>query len=95
VTTFLSPAQLSADYNQPDTELSRATPEEKQGQLDNLRAFQAAHADTGPAALSRLQGVALSGGNIFAELMHTVRHASLGQITQALYEVGGRYRRNM
>jgi len=95
VNTFLSPAQLSADYNQPDTELSRATPEEKQGQLDNLRAFQAAHADTGPAALSRLQGVALSGGNIFAELMHTVRHASLGQITQALYEVGGRYRRNM
>jgi methylmalonyl-CoA mutase len=45
--------------------------------------------------LAKLQAVALAGGNIFAELVDTVRHASLGQITAALYEVGGKYRRNM
>ena len=48
----------------------------------------------GPALL-RLKQVAKDGGNLFAEMLTTVRHASLGQITQALYEVGGRYRRNM
>ncbi len=48
-----------------------------------------------PEALERLQQVALSGGNIFAELMDTVRVCSLGQITKALYAVGGQYRRNM
>ena len=56
---------------------------------------QRRHAAEGPAALERLKQVAVSGGNIFAELMETVRVASLGQITRALYEVGGRYRRNM
>jgi methylmalonyl-CoA mutase len=45
--------------------------------------------------LARLQNVALAGDNIFAELMNTVRVCSLGQITQALYDVGGKYRRNM
>ncbi len=48
-----------------------------------------------PAALARLKAVALAGGNVFAELLDTVQHCSLGQITQALYEVGGAYRRNM
>ena len=47
------------------------------------------------AALNKLKEVALSGGNIFEELMETVKVASLGQITKALYEVGGQYRRNM
>ncbi|MCO4747523.1 MAG: methylmalonyl-CoA mutase family protein [Proteobacteria bacterium] len=76
-------------------ELRRATPAEKTAQIDSTRAFQARHADeTGPA-LERLQQVAVSGGNIFAELMHTVRVASLGQITNALYAVGGEYRRNL
>ena len=78
-----------------DMELRRATPAEKDGQIESLEAFQSAHAGDTSAALKRLQQVALSGGNIFGELMQTTRVASLGQITQALYDVGGRYRRNM
>jgi methylmalonyl-CoA mutase len=75
--------------------LTRATPDEKRTQLDHLAAFHRAHAKEAPAALLRLQEVARSGGNVFAELMHTVRVASLGQITHALYAVGGQYRRNL
>ena len=60
-----------------------------------LADFQSRHADQAPEALARLQNVALSGGNIFAELMETVKTCSLGQITGALYDVGGQYRRNM
>ena len=76
-------------------ELTRATTEEKQTQLDNLAAFHTEHAEAAPDALARLKEVARSGGNVFEELMHTVRHASLGQISHALYEVGGKYRRNL
>ncbi|HOZ45944.1 MAG TPA: methylmalonyl-CoA mutase family protein [Candidatus Hydrogenedentes bacterium] len=76
-------------------DLARATEEEKQSQLDRLRAFHKCHAGEAPEALQRLKKVALSGGNIFAELMETVRSCSLGQITEALFEVGGQYRRNM
>ncbi len=76
-------------------ELRRATPEEKDGQIAMLRAFQERNRAESEAALTSLKDVALSGGNIFAELMRTVRLASLGQITHALYEVGGRYRRSM
>jgi methylmalonyl-CoA mutase len=75
--------------------LTRATPEEKMGQLENLRKFQEKHKKEALEALERLKKIALEGGNIFAELMQTVRVASLGQITRALYDVGGRYRRNM
>ncbi|UWE03593.1 fused isobutyryl-CoA mutase/GTPase IcmF [Laceyella sacchari] len=78
-----------------EIELTRATPEEKQAQIDRLRAFQQAHRNEAPEALERLKEVARSGGNLFAELMETVKVASLGQITHALYEVGGQYRRNM
>jgi methylmalonyl-CoA mutase len=78
-----------------DMELSRATPEEKAGCLERLEEFHAKHADAAPAALTSLQQVARSGGNVFAELMETVKVASLGQITEALFEVGGQYRRNM
>ena len=59
------------------------------------RAFQRRHAAQTPAALERLQQVARAGGNVFAELMETVQVASLGQISDALFEVGGRYRRAM
>ena len=76
-------------------ELARATDEEKKTQLDRLAAFQAAHAADAPAALDRLKKAALSGGNIFTELMETVKVCSLGQITEALYAVGGKYRRLM
>ena len=67
--------------------LMRSSDEEKQYQLRELRAFHARHADAAPAALARLQQVARDGGNVFGELLSTVRVASLGQITHALFEV--------
>ena len=76
-------------------ELARATEEEKQSQLKRLADFKKRHTDKAPTALEHLQNAALSGDNIFAELMNTVRFCSLGQTTQALYDVGGKYRRNM
>ncbi|HTW97574.1 MAG TPA: fused isobutyryl-CoA mutase/GTPase IcmF [Acidimicrobiales bacterium] len=76
-------------------ELARATEEEKRSQLARLRDFNARHAAERPAALAALQRCALEGGNVFEELMTTVRHASLGEITNALFEVGGSYRRHM
>ncbi len=77
-----------------EIELARATPEEKQDQIRRLRAFQKLHESEAPAALERLKQSALEeNGNVFAELMESVRVASLGQITHALYDVGGRYRR--
>jgi len=78
-----------------DIELARASLEEKHLQVTRLREFQRAHAKEAERALARLKQVAREGGNLFAELMDTVRVASLGQITQALYGVGGQYRRNM
>jgi methylmalonyl-CoA mutase len=95
VNTYLNPEEAAEGYRGPEVELTRASYQEKQGQLDNLRAFQERHAQQAPAALARLQQVALQGGNLFAELMETVKVASLGQISDALYEVGGQYRRNM
>ncbi|MBF0705216.1 methylmalonyl-CoA mutase family protein [Alkalihalobacillus hwajinpoensis] len=76
-------------------ELARASKEEKEQQITNLKQFQETHSDTTEDALNRLKKAALSKGNIFEELMETVKVASLGQITTALYEVGGKYRRNM
>ncbi|MBU2513337.1 methylmalonyl-CoA mutase family protein [bacterium] len=76
-------------------ELARATEEEKESQLQRLNEFQQRNADKAPQALESLQNVALSGGNIFAELVDTVKYCSLGQITNALNDVGGQYRRNM
>ena len=76
-------------------ELARATEDEKQSQLKRLADFNKRHEKEAPAALERLQKIALSDHNIFAELMNTVRVCSLGQITRALYDVGGQYRRGM
>ncbi|HYO34725.1 MAG TPA: methylmalonyl-CoA mutase family protein, partial [Geodermatophilus sp.] len=76
-------------------ELARATEEEKQSQLRRLADFQARHADEAPAALAALQEAATSGGNVFAALMDAVRVCSLGQISDAFFEVGGQYRRNV
>ena len=78
-----------------DVELARATTEEKREQINNLRTFQDRNRAEAPEALDRLKKQALSGGNVFAELMQAVRVASLGQITHALYAVGGQYRRAM
>jgi methylmalonyl-CoA mutase len=75
--------------------LMRSSEEERQRQLAALKAFHERHREAAPLALRRLQEVALSGGNVFAELMDTVKVASLGQITEALFAVGGRYRRSM
>lgn len=76
-------------------EVVRSTTEEKEQQIRNLKAFQQRNATQAGPALRHLQEVALSGKNIFAALMETVKVASLGQISNALYEVGGKYRRNM
>ncbi|ADK84148.1 methylmalonyl-CoA mutase, large subunit [Desulfarculus baarsii DSM 2075] len=94
VNTFL-PAGVEQEQEPCVVELARATEEEKQSQLQRLAQFHRAHAEQAPAALHNLQQVALDGGNIFAELINTVRHCSLGQITKALYDVGGMYRRGM
>jgi len=75
--------------------LMRSSEDEKQRQLVALQQFHERHRAAAPQALRRLQEVALTGGNVFAELMETVRVASLGQITEALFAVGGRYRRSM
>jgi len=92
VNTFRNPQAVDAGNT---IELARSTEAEKQSQLKRLRDFQARHQDAAPAALQRLQAVAMANGNVFAELMNAVRTCSLGQITQALFEVGGQYRRNM
>ncbi len=76
-------------------EVIRATEEEKQYQITMLDALHARNAAATPAALKRLQQIAVQNGNLFAELMETVKTCSLGQITNALFEVGGQYRRNM
>lgn len=80
----------------PDTlELARSTDEEKQSQLKRLAEFHTLHADESPAMLQRLKQAVIENGNVFEVLMQAVRVCSLGQITSALFEVGGQYRRNM
>ncbi|MEO6255107.1 MAG: methylmalonyl-CoA mutase family protein [Ferruginibacter sp.] len=77
------------------TEVIRSTTEEKEFQISTLQAFHKRHADTSAAMLKKLQQAAVNNENLFAELMETVKYCSLGQITNALYAVGGQYRRNM
>ncbi len=94
VNTFLNP---EAEYTDTvsSLELSRSTEEEKQFQLSRLAEFKEKNSDKAPEALKRLQAAALAGENIFTELMTTTRCCSLGQITKALFDVGGQYRRSM
>ena len=77
------------------TEVIRSTTEEKEFQILTLQAFHKRHADKSTDMLKRLQQAAVNNENLFAELMETVKYCSLGQITNALYAVGGQYRRNM
>jgi len=91
VNTFVSDKYIQEDK----IELSRSTEEEKKWQLNNLIAFQKRNEAFSKQYLDKLKYVAQNNGNIFAELMETVKYASLGQITNALFEVGGKYRRNM
>jgi len=79
----------------PEPELTRATPEEKNARLAHLSDFHERHAGVSATAIHDLQDVARNNGNIFEELLKTVRSCSLGQISNALYEVGGQYRRSM
>jgi methylmalonyl-CoA mutase len=78
-----------------ELELIRSSDREKEDEIRNVRAFQSTHKDESGGALERLQGVARARGNTFAELMETVKSNSLGQVSAALYAVGGEYRRNM
>ena len=93
VNTFL-PKQGQEDEVH-ELELIRSSDDEKNDQIRHVRTFQEAHSDEAAEALSRLQVTARARDNIFAELMQTVRSNSLGQISSALYQVGGEYRRNM
>ena len=93
VNTFLNPN--TRDDEPFEIELARSSSEEKDEQIARLRDFQQRHADEAPAALERLRQTAIDGGNLFEALMDAVRSCSLGQITHALFEVGGQYRRNM
>jgi len=77
------------------TEVIRSTTEEKEFQITTLQAFQKRHSEKNAEMLRRLQKAAVNNENLFAELMETVKYCSLGQITNALYAVGGQYRRNM
>ena len=92
VNTFRNP---HGDAVLDKLELARSTDEEKQGQLKRLADFHALHASEAPAMLKRLQQTVIENGNVFEVLMDAVRVCSLGQITNALFEVGGQYRRNM
>jgi methylmalonyl-CoA mutase len=92
VNTFLDPA---GGETPEGIELRRSDDAEKQDQLVRLRDFQTRHAVERPAALGRLRDAALAGENLFAVLMDAVRCCTLGEITNALFEVGGRFRRNV
>jgi len=92
VNTFRNP---HGDPVNDKLELARSTDEEKQSQLKRLAEFHATHAAESPAALKRLQEAVIANKNVFEVLMDAVRVCSLGQITNALFEVGGQYRRNM
>ncbi len=93
VNTFLPPPGQEEKIE--ERELMRSSEDEKRQQIDNLAAFHARHSAETPEALAALQRVAEQRGNLFAEMMEAVKVASLGQVSGALYEVGGIYRRNM
>ncbi|MBL0147210.1 MAG: cobalamin-dependent protein [Ideonella sp.] len=92
VNTFRNP---QGDEAQGPIELARSTEDEKQSQLTRLADFHARHAAESPLALKRLQAAVIANANVFDVLMDAVRCCSLGQITNALFEVGGQYRRSM
>ena len=93
VNTFLAEGQDFAET--VEAELIRSTDDEKRQQIESLAAFHRRHGEHSPSCLERLQEVARRRGNVFEELMDTVKHCSLGQISDALYRVGGEYRRSM
>ncbi len=92
VNTFRNP---HGDPVPESIELARSTEEEKQSQLTRLHGFHARHAAASGAMLARLREAVITNTNVFDVLMEAVRVCSLGQITEALFEVGGQYRRSM
>ena len=94
VNTFVNPDAQEL-VGETTLELARSTEKEKKSQLKRLKAFHKRHAKEAPAMLERLKQAAANGDNVFEVLMDAVRICSLGQITNALFEVGGQYRRNM
>jgi methylmalonyl-CoA mutase len=95
VNTFLAPDRGDQAPAPGPVALARSTEQEKRRQLRRLAEFQARHAAQRPAALDRLRHAALAGDNLFGVLIDVVPVCSLGEITDALFEVGGRYRRNV
>jgi methylmalonyl-CoA mutase len=95
VNTFRSAAADAAEAAPRKIELIRSTEEEKRSQLSRLRNFQEKHKNEAQAMLERLRKAVMQNDNVFAVLMDAVRVCSLGQITHALFEVGGQYRRSM
>ncbi|HVK60402.1 MAG TPA: fused isobutyryl-CoA mutase/GTPase IcmF [Bdellovibrionales bacterium] len=95
VNTFIDPKTMAQDYIPPKIELARASNEEKSAQLNNVEAYHKAHAKDAERELANLKRAALAGENVFEALMSAARHCSLFQMSQALYEVGGQYRRNL
>ncbi|HTW38158.1 MAG TPA: methylmalonyl-CoA mutase family protein [Steroidobacteraceae bacterium] len=93
VNTFLSDRDAAAEHT--GAQLIRSSEQEKSDQVAAVEAFRMRNRARAPQALARLQQAATRGDNVFAELMEAVKSCSLGQITHALYEVGGQYRRNM
>ncbi|MCG2633437.1 MAG: methylmalonyl-CoA mutase family protein [Gammaproteobacteria bacterium] len=93
VNTFLP--KETPDQDETTIDLIRSTEQEKQSQIAAVEAFHVAHQGGLEQALTELQQTARSGGNIFETLLESVKHASLGQLSGALYQVGGQYRRNM
>jgi methylmalonyl-CoA mutase len=93
VNTFRNPN--GSDAPAAPLELARATEEEKKSQLERVREFQDRHAHDAHTALAALKEAARSGGNAFAALMDAARVCSLQQVTEAFFEVGGQYRRNV
>jgi methylmalonyl-CoA mutase len=93
INTFLRPDGAAPTVTA--VELARATGEEKESQLTRLRAFHDSHRDEAAAALAALRSCAMDGSNVFAVLMDAARVCSLQQITEAFFDVGGQYRRNV
>ncbi len=95
VNTFLKDNGKGSEINRESTDLIRASYNEKDDQLKRLNHFKQDHQSRKKEALKELVDVVIADGNIFAQLMDTVRYCSLGEITDTLYEVGGRYRRSV
>lgn len=92
VNTFVKP---DTDVSPAEVKLARATEEEKESQLRRVRDFQTAHSAEATEAITRLKEAAVCGDNVFAVLMDAARVCSLQQVTEAFFEVGGQYRRNV